>query len=53
MPVIYHHPLGYEHNWDTANGYPVQLMQAAGDAFDGIAFHCYRVRLAHSVDTVP
>ncbi|KAF8736341.1 hypothetical protein AX14_000454 [Amanita brunnescens Koide BX004] len=34
--------IGYEHNWDTANGYPVQLMQAAGDAFDGIAFHCYR-----------
>ncbi|KAF8637166.1 hypothetical protein AX17_003070 [Amanita inopinata Kibby_2008] len=34
--------IGYEHNWDTAGDYPVQLMQAAGDAFDGVAFHCYR-----------
>ncbi|KAF8346582.1 glycoside hydrolase family 30 protein [Amanita rubescens] len=34
--------IGYEHNWDTAGGYPVQLMETAGDAFDGVAFHCYR-----------
>lgn len=33
--------IGYEHNWDTASTYPVQLMQAAGAAFDGVAFHCY------------
>ncbi|KAK2465514.1 hypothetical protein APHAL10511_002406 [Amanita phalloides] len=38
--------IGYEHNWDTAGGYPVQLMQDAGDAFDGIAFHCYRGNVA-------
>lgn len=52
MSVIYHihHFLGYEHNWDTAGGYPVQLMQAAGDAFDGVAFHCYNVRVAYGMD---
>ncbi|KAG6844261.1 hypothetical protein H0H87_008354 [Tephrocybe sp. NHM501043] len=33
--------VGYEHNWDTAGAYPVQLMQAAGDSFAGAALHCY------------
>ncbi|KAF8064208.1 glycoside hydrolase [Lyophyllum atratum] len=33
--------IGYEHNWDDASAYPVTLMQDAGDAFDGVAFHCY------------
>ncbi|KAJ7279111.1 glycoside hydrolase [Mycena rebaudengoi] len=38
--------IGYEHNWDNAGTYPVQLMQQAGSAFAGVAFHCY----AGSVD---
>ncbi|KAI0333701.1 glycoside hydrolase [Cubamyces sp. BRFM 1775] len=33
--------VGYEHNWDDAGGYPVQLMQDAPNAFAGVAFHCY------------
>ncbi|KAH7909608.1 glycoside hydrolase family 30 protein [Hygrophoropsis aurantiaca] len=33
--------IGYEHNWDDAANYPVQLMQQAGSAFAGVAFHCY------------
>ncbi|KZP28006.1 glycoside hydrolase family 30 protein [Athelia psychrophila] len=33
--------IGYEHNWDDAGKYPVQLMQQAGSVFDGVAFHCY------------
>ncbi|CAK5265078.1 unnamed protein product [Mycena citricolor] len=33
--------LGYEHNYNDAAGYPVQLMQQAPDAFAGAAFHCY------------
>lgn len=33
--------VGYEHNWDDAGLYPVQLMQAASSAFDGVSFHCY------------
>ncbi|KAI0052461.1 glycoside hydrolase family 30 protein [Auriscalpium vulgare] len=33
--------LGYDHNWNDAAGYPVQLMQQAGSAFDGVQFHCY------------
>ncbi|KAI0052463.1 glycoside hydrolase family 30 protein [Auriscalpium vulgare] len=33
--------LGYDHNWNDAGGYPVQLMQQAGGAFDGVQFHCY------------
>ncbi|KAI0321320.1 glycoside hydrolase [Amylostereum chailletii] len=33
--------LGYDHNWSDAAGYPVQLMQQAGNAFDGVQFHCY------------
>ncbi|KAJ7147263.1 glucan endo-1,6-beta-glucosidase [Mycena filopes] len=33
--------VGWEHNWDNAGTYPIQLMQAAPNAFDGVAFHCY------------
>ncbi|KAF8153981.1 glycoside hydrolase family 30 protein [Crassisporium funariophilum] len=33
--------IGYDHNWSDATKYPVQLMQAAGDAFEGVSFHCY------------
>ncbi|EIN05745.1 glycoside hydrolase [Punctularia strigosozonata HHB-11173 SS5] len=33
--------IGYEHNWDDAGDYPVQLMQQAGSAFAGVSFHCY------------
>ncbi|OBZ71285.1 Severin [Grifola frondosa] len=33
--------IGYEHNWDDAAGYPVQLMQQAPSAFAGVSFHCY------------
>ncbi|KAF7970960.1 hypothetical protein HWV62_22550 [Athelia sp. TMB] len=35
------HLVGYEHNWNDAGGYPVQLMQQASSAFDSVAFHCY------------
>ncbi|KAF9235917.1 glycoside hydrolase family 30 protein [Melanogaster broomeanus] len=34
--------IGYEHNWADAANYPVQLMQQAGSAFDGVSFHCYQ-----------
>ncbi|KAE9384951.1 glycoside hydrolase [Gymnopus androsaceus JB14] len=33
--------IGYEHNWNDATTYPVELMEAAESAFDGVAFHCY------------
>ncbi|KAF9221819.1 glycoside hydrolase family 30 protein [Gyrodon lividus] len=33
--------IGYEHNWVDAANYPVQLMQQAESAFDGVSFHCY------------
>ncbi|KAJ7648111.1 glycoside hydrolase [Roridomyces roridus] len=33
--------VGYEHNWNDAGKYPVTLMQDDGDAYDGVAFHCY------------
>ncbi|EEB89682.1 hypothetical protein MPER_12194 [Moniliophthora perniciosa FA553] len=33
--------IGYDHNWDNAGTYPVQLMDAAPNAFAGVAFHCY------------
>ncbi|KAG7448583.1 glycoside hydrolase [Guyanagaster necrorhizus] len=33
--------IGWDHNWDGAGGYAIDLMEAAGDAFDGVAFHCY------------
>ncbi|KAG7447217.1 glucan endo-1,6-beta-glucosidase [Guyanagaster necrorhizus] len=33
--------IGYEHNWADAGTYPIQLMEAAGDSFAGVSFHCY------------
>ncbi|KAF8517702.1 glycoside hydrolase superfamily [Hysterangium stoloniferum] len=33
--------IGYEHNWNDAGLYPKELMQMAGSAFAGVAFHCY------------
>ena len=31
---------GYDHNWDRAD-YPHELLEEAGEAFDGIAWHWY------------
>ncbi|KAJ7473368.1 glycoside hydrolase [Mycena latifolia] len=39
--------IGYDHNWNNAASYPVQLMQADGAAFDGAAFHCYSGSVAN------
>ncbi|CAE6370824.1 unnamed protein product [Rhizoctonia solani] len=33
--------VGFEHNWDNAGGYPIDLMKAAPNAFSGVSFHCY------------
>ncbi|KAH8104653.1 glycoside hydrolase [Cristinia sonorae] len=33
--------IGFDHNWDGAGTYAVQLMQQASSAFAGVAFHCY------------
>ncbi|KII84031.1 glycoside hydrolase family 30 protein [Plicaturopsis crispa FD-325 SS-3] len=33
--------IGFEHNWNDAGKYPVDLMNSAESAFDGVAFHCY------------
>ncbi|KAJ7583791.1 glucan endo-1,6-beta-glucosidase [Mycena floridula] len=33
--------IGFEHNWSDASSYPIQLMNAAPNTFDGVAFHCY------------
>ncbi|KAG2008981.1 glycosyl hydrolase family 30 [Coprinopsis cinerea AmutBmut pab1-1] len=33
--------VGYDHNWNNANSYPVDLVTQAGDAVSGVAFHCY------------
>ncbi|KAI0081546.1 glycoside hydrolase [Panus rudis PR-1116 ss-1] len=33
--------IGFDHNWDGAGTYAIQLMQQAGNAFAGVAFHCY------------
>ncbi|KAF9531517.1 glucan endo-1,6-beta-glucosidase [Crepidotus variabilis] len=33
--------IGYEHNWNNAGTYPVSLMANYGNAFAGVAFHCY------------
>ncbi|KAF9502119.1 glucan endo-1,6-beta-glucosidase [Pleurotus eryngii] len=38
--------IGFEHNWSVASSYPVQLMQAGGDVFNGVAFHCYAGNVA-------
>ncbi|OJT08110.1 Endo-1,6-beta-D-glucanase [Trametes pubescens] len=33
--------IGYDHNWNDAAGYPVDLMNDAASAFAGVGFHCY------------
>ncbi|KAJ8075102.1 hypothetical protein PM082_019429 [Marasmius tenuissimus] len=33
--------IAYDHNWDNAATYPVQVLQQAPNAFAGAAFHCY------------
>ncbi|KAK0473000.1 glycoside hydrolase family 30 protein [Armillaria novae-zelandiae] len=33
--------IAYEHNWNNAATYPVEVMQGARDSFAGAAFHCY------------
>ncbi|KAL0571506.1 hypothetical protein V5O48_010456 [Marasmius crinis-equi] len=33
--------IAYDHNWDNAATYPVQVLQNAPNAFAGAAFHCY------------
>ncbi|THH30033.1 hypothetical protein EUX98_g4142 [Antrodiella citrinella] len=33
--------IGFDHNWDGAGTYAIQLMQQAESAFAGVAFHCY------------
>ncbi|TFK18841.1 glycoside hydrolase [Coprinopsis marcescibilis] len=33
--------IGYEHNWNNAATYPVDLVRQAGDAISGVGFHCY------------
>lgn len=33
--------MGMDHNFDMVSSYAIPLMQAAGDALDGVAFHCY------------
>ncbi|KAK0220118.1 glycoside hydrolase [Armillaria fumosa] len=38
--------IGWDHNWDGAGSYAIDLMDAAGDAFDGVAFHCYAGNVA-------
>jgi O-glycosyl hydrolase len=40
--------IGYEHNYNNAATYPVQLMQQAGDAFSGASFHCYAGTLSQA-----
>ncbi|KAK7441836.1 hypothetical protein VKT23_016497 [Stygiomarasmius scandens] len=34
--------IAYDHNWNNAGSYPVQVLQAAPNAFAGAAFHCYQ-----------
>ncbi|KAH9847953.1 glycoside hydrolase [Lenzites betulinus] len=33
--------IGYEHNWNDAGAYPVELMNDGASAFAGVGFHCY------------
>jgi O-glycosyl hydrolase len=42
--------VGYDHNWNNAAIYPVQLMQQAGSAFTGAAFHCYEGAVSQQLD---
>ena len=42
--------VGYDHNWNNAATYPVQLMQQAEKAFTGVAFHCYEGSVSQQLD---
>ena len=42
--------VGYDHNWNNAAMYPVQLMQQAGTVFTGAAFHCYEGVVSQQLD---
>ena len=42
--------IGYDHNWNNAATYPVQLMQQAENAFTGAAFHCYEGGVSQQLD---
>jgi len=42
--------IGYDHNWNNAATYPVQLMQQAEAAFTGAAFHCYEGVVSQQLD---
>jgi O-glycosyl hydrolase len=42
--------IGYDHNWNNAAVYPVQLMQQAGTVFTGAAFHCYEGVVSQQLD---
>ncbi|KAF5365060.1 hypothetical protein D9758_010967 [Tetrapyrgos nigripes] len=33
--------IAYDHSWNNAATYPVQVLQAAPNSFAGAAFHCY------------
>jgi len=33
--------IGYEHNWQDAGTYTVDMVQDAPSAFSGVSFHCY------------
>ena len=42
--------IGYDHNWNNAATYPVELMQQAGYVFTGAAFHCYEGVVSQQLD---
>jgi O-glycosyl hydrolase len=42
--------IGFDHNWNNAATYPVQLMQQAEWAFTGAAFHCYEGSVGQQLD---
>ena len=42
--------VGYDHNWNNAATYPVELMQQAGQVFTGVAFHCYEGSASQQLD---
>jgi len=42
--------IGYDHNWNNAATYPVELMKQAGQVFTGVAFHCYEGVVSQQLD---
>ncbi|KZW00253.1 glycoside hydrolase family 30 protein [Exidia glandulosa HHB12029] len=43
--------IAFDHNWDNP-GYPKEVMQKAGKAFAGAAWHCYNGGLSDSQDFI-